>query len=1025
MAIQLALSKTKNNCALLILDDETLEIVNSCLKMHELLAMGIVGVVNINKPRERVNITPIYLLTPSIATISRAIDDYKDRKQKWYGKKVHLFLSSSITKEGLNLITESRLRRYLTTFQEIFCDIISTEASVFTFPCREAFKNTYNSVNTNQELQYDSEKLFNVFNALRENPYIRYDKHSSKARRLAELCKNYNDEKRLEMSEFKARKNRATLLILDRAQDAAAPLLHELSYQCIMKDLIGGDTQSVSIPNPKYDENDEDSKQELTLDFLRDPLWKELRHENISQALTLTKLKFREFAEQQEVDDDSRQNLSYIVRQQPYKRKMSQSFTAHFAIIGMLTRLYKKLNLKFFGEFEQTIVTGLTDRSKKVGIRKIQENLSKILKDKEICNTLKLRLILIYQISQRTLSPKQLKSLSKAAKFSYTEIKVIENIQIVLDTIEEKSTLYYGDIQERARELNKSDFVQPRYEPLLSILLDKIHRGVLCGDEFPFFGDLADVAQSDETDDGNERAGIIVFVIGGLCWSESRVCYKKSEEFGRYILCGSSHIMSPNEYIYMLLGLTEDLDSMHSDDDEEQVQSYPKTEWKLDEGWNIISGEMCEHEDMTPELEMTESWRDLVEAACKDKLGWRMWNRKVLLCEASKKFGRCISLKEVDRIPFNETSAWWEQGGHDHWFEIEFNSPEILTDVRLIGKVFTSRIPRGLDYQTIDYIDSFQTGPTDRQVLIQKIKEKSIVTVFLLAEKDDFEIGKSESIVQFYANLGIRVVHSSLRNFDRLSLETEAENIRALKDSLAKGENCLLHCWDGDRRTGMVLMGLVLNIDVGNVIKYFRRTKSTYVHILDQEYLALRNLSAIREYLKNYQKSIASKVKWHLQFLCSHNTNKLINPHINFPDWEREILRKIFSIIDIHGDDDIVTIDDMYNFTVDKLSTQMASKSSVTKESLQSLFGHFSGNVRKLTTDIESVTFEMFLKVMKMRVILDDSENTRRQIVGKEDNSASPDDHSQNSITHSQDGAIVEFNDLMVSMEDLDNANNE
>lgn len=270
-AIKCALPK-RGSGAILILDDVTKEIVANALKQHELSELGIFMVVNIKSRRERVNITPVYILSSCIPSIELLIQDWENKTTLQYGEPVHLYINASISAEAMALIAGSMLRKYLETFKEIFCNFLVLESNIFHFETPEAFSNIYgNSGKSDLYLQEVAERLHCVSVSLGEDPWIRYAKDSTRAAKLARLYDTFWKEKKAEMCNLKTRKKRGTLLILDRAQDLVAPLLHEITYQSMVKDLIGHDSEIISIDNPRYDDEDKRSEKELTLHFDDDP----------------------------------------------------------------------------------------------------------------------------------------------------------------------------------------------------------------------------------------------------------------------------------------------------------------------------------------------------------------------------------------------------------------------------------------------------------------------------------------------------------------------------------------------------------------------------------------------------------------------------------------------------------------------------------------------------------------------------------------------------------------------------------
>jgi len=427
-AIQFALPK-KVGTAILILDDKTEEIVSNAVKEHELSELGIFMVVNINSRRERMDIIPIYFLSTDIPSIKLLIQDWKNKTELKYLKSIHLYINGSISSHALALISESSLRKYLKTFQEIFCNFLVLESNIFHFESPEAFRNIYGGLDKSDVyLQEVAERLHSVSVSMGEEPWIRYAKDSPRAAKLALLYKNFWKGKKVSMCRLKTKKKRATLLILDRTQDIVAPLLHEMTYQSMVKDLIGHDKESIKIGNEKYDENDMKSKKELILHFDDDPFWDDLRHMNIAMLQKQLKLKFDMFRETYNVGKEN-PDLLEVARITKKFIKIAKSCCFHFALSSLLIELYNELQIQDLMELEQMLVTGLNHRDKAVGQRK--KFLSHFMTNHSLSTKSKLRLFMIYIITRGGITEMQMSNFVKIMQFSDWDQNVIKNLAML------------------------------------------------------------------------------------------------------------------------------------------------------------------------------------------------------------------------------------------------------------------------------------------------------------------------------------------------------------------------------------------------------------------------------------------------------------------------------------------------------------------------------------------------------------------------------------------------------------------
>jgi len=583
-AFNVAFSNMNQKSAILITDDHTTQILDTCFKVHQLNDKGIGAILNVKYQRERVPVPPIYFLSSNMASIEKVVKDYENSKQPQYTRYAHLFICSSISEDCFKLIKTSNLRRHLKTFQEVYCDFHALESRVFHFNRPGAFQNIYLTSNSEMEIQDSAKKLFSVCVALKEHPYIRYTQNSRHAHVLAQKFDEYFRQQKTDMSQFNHSDKRGVLLIVDRTQDPVAPVLHEITYQAMIKDLLPGENKYISLGEPAggTEKKEADSQRFV---YEEDPMWNDFKHLNLATLLKKIETKFKSFKATNKIAkvmlDQKEKDLLKNIRDFPKYKKMTDSFNSHFAIKDKLVRLYRALDLRKIGELEQTLVTGLDKTGRSCKLKDLQTQLSDVLRDTNVGTDIKLRLLLIYIISQGGVKQEKLKGLLKIANLSERDSAAIYNMESLGVRIKsgKKTTPkspFYSDMLARAKILSSSTIVQSRYDPLVATLLRKFDKLDLSLAHFPFWREQEDRRQIASTFGGrsskkkdrarrvtrNKKSKIIVFVIGGVCYSEIRECYLLSEELKRDIFIGSSHVMSPKEYINLLKGPDKQVDKV-------------------------------------------------------------------------------------------------------------------------------------------------------------------------------------------------------------------------------------------------------------------------------------------------------------------------------------------------------------------------------------------------------------------------------------------------------------------------------
>ncbi|KAJ1750559.1 Syntaxin-binding protein 1, partial [Coemansia sp. RSA 1752] len=75
----------------------------------------------------------------------------------------------------------------------------------------------------------------------------------------------------------------SVVIVLDRSVDLYSPLLHEFTYQALVHDLIdldGGNTYTYTLEST----DGQSQSAEAELSEQKDPIWRQLRHWNISEV---------------------------------------------------------------------------------------------------------------------------------------------------------------------------------------------------------------------------------------------------------------------------------------------------------------------------------------------------------------------------------------------------------------------------------------------------------------------------------------------------------------------------------------------------------------------------------------------------------------------------------------------------------------------------------------------------------------------------------------------------------------------
>ncbi|KAJ2220045.1 syntaxin binding protein 1 [Coemansia sp. RSA 485] len=274
----------------------------------------------------------IYILVPCADSILRMIDDFsneadqQDDAQTKYAH-AHLFFTGQLSKELFALLTRSRAAPYVKNISEMFVEFNPFESRVFlTTPSEQPFYSLYspNAADAiTKDLDAASDRLLSVIATIGIRPFIRYYSPEANSKSsdpspvgdsIPRVAKAMADRLQLKLDEFysvgqhdyaedktgsqsKQSGPPSVIVVLDRSIDMYAPLIHEMSYQAMVYDLVGldeGDKHTYTIES-----NDGQTHQhEAELSEKTDPLWEKLRHEHIGNVADILATRLERFAEE-------------------------------------------------------------------------------------------------------------------------------------------------------------------------------------------------------------------------------------------------------------------------------------------------------------------------------------------------------------------------------------------------------------------------------------------------------------------------------------------------------------------------------------------------------------------------------------------------------------------------------------------------------------------------------------------------------------------------------------------------------
>ncbi|GAB0192886.1 syntaxin-binding protein 3 [Grus japonensis] len=543
--------KKEEEWKIILLDDYTTKLLSLCCKMTDLLAEGITVVENVYKNREPVpHMKAVYFITPTKKSVDGLIDDFITKSSSRY-KAAYVYFTDFCPDNLFNKI-KSSCAKSIRRCKEINISFFPYESQVFTLNVPDAFYRCYSPTlektkDRDAVMQVMAEQIVTLCATLDENPGVRYKSGpSDKASKLAQLVeKNLeNYYKTDEKSHIKA-KTHSQLIIIDRGFDPVSTVLHELTFQAMAYDLL-------PIENDTYKYKTEGlagKEQEAILEE-DDELWVKIRHKHIADVI---------------------EEIPKLLKEISSTRKATEGKLS----ISALAQLMKKMP-HYRKEISRDLALGTDAEGQKV--KDSMRVLLPVLLNKSHESYDKIRAILLYIFSTNGTTQENLD-------------KLIQNVQIESDSdmIRNWKYLDVPVISSPAAQQHKhprrdrsseETFQLSRWTPVIKDVMEDAIENKLDSKDWPYCSQcpptwngsgVVSARQKPKATYQDERkssARLIIFVIGGITYSEMRSAYEVSQAYKSCeVVIGSTHILTPKRLLDEVKSLSKPKDMVCIKDD--------------------------------------------------------------------------------------------------------------------------------------------------------------------------------------------------------------------------------------------------------------------------------------------------------------------------------------------------------------------------------------------------------------------------------------------------------------------------
>ncbi|KZV96352.1 Sec1-like snare protein [Exidia glandulosa HHB12029] len=370
-------------------------------------------------------------------------------------------------------------------------------------------------------------------------------------------------------------RQQAVLFITDRSLDLAAPLLHEFTYQAMCNDLLP--IQDGTKYRYKFQSSEgvfEDMDATLSD---ADTVWTSLRHMHMREAIDKLMADFNKFiTENAEFSGNGAATLNDMkdmLANLPQYQEQREKFSLHLNMAQECMDLFQKQQLPVIGMVEQNCATGVTAENKTP--KTLVEEMVPLLDGRDVSNANKLRVMALYILYREGVPTEDLRRLFQHARLTQKEQDAIT----ALGLLGARLTRQPGD-RDRGKKLKQKnstddEYELSRYRPLVHTMLEEHCSGKLDSSLFPYVREppppaaagaltaraaplpVTSLRSAKPSWHKAPRAGgpaeqkqrLLVFMAGGMTYSEMRAAYTLTESLGRDIYIGSTHTWYPDWFI--------------------------------------------------------------------------------------------------------------------------------------------------------------------------------------------------------------------------------------------------------------------------------------------------------------------------------------------------------------------------------------------------------------------------------------------------------------------------------------------
>jgi len=504
----------------LIVDTQSLPILSSLVSTTDLVDKNVVLTELYENKRQPLPYHAVYLLHPS-TDISILINDFSPKPNY---TAAHVLFTYTCNQSIIEALTQRPdvVKRIL-TMVDLYIHYIAIEPNFFVIQSPGAFISYHSSRSIIPWSSVCNELvrgLVSFFFTLKTTPLIAYPKGSDVLPSLARSFGDHMSSVIAENPSISFSNNNSLLIIVPRAADAVAPLLHQFSYQAMIRENMDIDNDTITVKNPKSGDC------VVPLNVYHSSLFANLRYSEFSEYSNSITSKFNEVRDyerryQSIIDSETGEKKSFALKQLAKAKKDHDEIINHYTLCTQLSDMLSDRDLIKVSEFEQEMVI----QSKNTTF----EDLSTLILNPKPSPLDKARIIALYSLKTKNLNGEQLSRITSTARISdYSQ--AIRNLEFIRSShLPRKNPI---------NPSNPNPLKTDKFFPLVSEIVSDVYDDKLNSSVF------------EKPPHTGRYQNIVLFIVGGISYMELKSLNELKEKLkGTKLFIGSTNTLTPQQYL--------------------------------------------------------------------------------------------------------------------------------------------------------------------------------------------------------------------------------------------------------------------------------------------------------------------------------------------------------------------------------------------------------------------------------------------------------------------------------------------